>query len=92
MRLPITEFTRLIASALGRHASQSPMDHGDAAVQARLVRMKYLPLRSYTDTTRPDPGDVPAGAVIYNADDGGINVSDGTNWRGPASGGGWGNT
>jgi hypothetical protein len=37
-----------------------------------------LILQSYTDSTRPDAGI--AGRVIFNTDDGAINVDDGTNW------------
>lgn len=87
MRLPITQIRRLITGAVSRHASQSPMDHGAVAVQKKLAMLKYLPLPTYTDATRPAATDVPPGATIYNEDDDGINVSDGTNWRAPS--GGW---
>jgi hypothetical protein len=92
MQLSLTEIGRRIAEALSRHASQSPMNHGPKAVQARLASLSYLPLPSYTDATRPDPASVPAGSVIYNSTDGGLNVSNGTNWRGPGPDGGWVNT
>jgi hypothetical protein len=88
MQLPVTQISRLIASAISRHASQSPMDHGTLAVQRKLASLAYLPPPRYTDATRPDPASVPAGAIIYNEDDEGINVSNGVDaWRGPS--GGW---
>ena len=83
MRLPITEIGRLFDTALRRHTSQSPMDHGAAAVQAKLASLAYLPFKSYTDATRPAATSVPAGTVIYNSTDSGLNVSDGAEWRSP---------
>ncbi len=47
-------------------------------------------LKTYTDASRPTASAAGAGAVIFNSDDGGLNVSDGTNWRAPS--GGWVNT
>jgi hypothetical protein len=36
----------------------------------------------FTDSTRPDPAALPAGALIYNSDDNDYNVTDGAgNWR-----------
>ena len=35
-------------------------------------------LHPFTDATRPSPGN--AGRVIYNADDGNLNIDNGTNW------------
>ena len=40
-------------------------------------------LEVYTDTSRPDPADQPAGATIWNDDDNFPNTSDGTNWIDP---------
>ena len=88
MRFSLTEVTRLIGEALGRHKARSPMEHPDGSVKARhLGVLDYITLTAYTDATRPAASSVPAGTVIYNSDDGGINVSDGTNWKGPS--GGW---
>jgi hypothetical protein len=83
MRLPITEIGRLIDTALRRHAGKSPMDHGAAAVQAKLASLAYLPLPVYTDATRPAATSVPAGSVIYNSTDSGLNVSNGADWMSP---------
>jgi len=47
---------------------------------------------SFTDCSRPCPMCVTAGTYIFNTTDGGLNVSDGTNWRGPSACGGWANT
>lgn len=41
-----------------------------------LINNPILP--TYTDVTRPDPE--AAGAMIFNTDDGQINVSNGVNW------------
>ena len=86
----IANITRMIQMAISRHAGQKPMDHGTDAVMAKLAMLRYLPLKSYTDATRPAADSLPAGSTIYNSDDGGLNVTDGTNWRGPN--GGWANT
>ena len=48
-----------------------------------------LQFKSYTDAGRP-AASIGAGFVIFNSDDGGLNVSDGSNWRAPS--GGWVNT
>ena len=48
---------------------------GNVSVDVSLV------LPSYTDTTRPSPGT--AGKVIFNTDDGQLNIDDGTNWTLP---------
>ncbi len=45
---------------------------------------------TFTDASRPTPSAAGAGHVIFNSSDGGLNVSDGTNWRAPS--GGWVNT
>jgi len=47
---------------------------------------------SFTDCTRPAPCTVPPGRFIFNTTDDGLNVSNGTNWRGPSACGGWANT
>ncbi len=50
-----------------------------------------LPIvKTYTDASRPSASTAGAGAFIFNSDDGGLNVSDGSNWRAPS--GGWVNT
>ena len=45
---------------------------------------------TFTDASRPTPSAAGAGHVIFNSSDGGLNISDGTNWRAPS--GGWVNT
>lgn len=45
------------------------------------IRRAQLGVPVYTDATRPDPGNV--GHVIFNTDDGQLNVDDGTNWTLP---------
>ena len=35
-------------------------------------------IKVYSDATRPSPGNVPQ--VIYNTDDGNLNIDNGTNW------------
>lgn len=40
-----------------------------------------LVVRTYTDATRPSAGT--AGRVIFNSDDGKLNIDDGTNWTLP---------
>ena len=92
MRFPKTDTTRLIAETVGRHKARSPMEHPDGSVKARHLEkgLVSLHLHPYTDATRPSAVTAGAGAVIYNSTDGGLNVSDGTNWRGPE--GGWVNT
>ena len=42
-----------------------------------------LQATTYTDANRPSAASVPAGTVIFNSDDAGLNVSDGTDWRVP---------
>lgn len=37
-------------------------------------------LRTYTSVSRPSPITAGAGAIIFNSTDGGLNISDGTNW------------
>jgi len=44
----------------------------------------------FTNSNRPSPSAAGRGGMIYNRDDEGINVSDGSNWRAPS--GGWVNT
>jgi len=57
-------------------------------IQIDLNGVKWV--KSFTDATRPTPASAGSGAVIYNTDDGGLNLSDGSNWRAPS--GGWVNT
>lgn len=59
--------------------------HGAKSVKPWMLSAVVPP--SYTDATRPGASSVDAGTVIYNSDDNGLNVSDGTNWRMPN--GGW---
>ena len=49
--------------------------------QLVLLREAELVTRVYTDTNRPDPGEV--GKVIFNTTDGQLNIDDGTNWTLP---------
>jgi hypothetical protein len=86
MRLPFTDISRLIREALGIHSRKSPLDHPAGSIRDYHFG-KALPLPRYTDATRPSAAEVGAGAAIYNSDDYGINVSDGTDWRAPS--GGW---
>ena len=44
---------------------------------------------NYTDANRPTPAAVPAGTVIFNTSDNALNVSDGTNWKGPGAAAHW---
>ena len=55
-----------------------------------FVDANGIDIITFTDATRPTPAAAGAGHVIFNSDDGGLNVSDGTNWRAPS--GGWVNT
>lgn len=88
MRLPITEISRLISNAIARHASQTELPHAARSVKVRhLGILDSISLKIYTDTTRPAATSLPAGTVIYNSTDSGLNVTDGTNWRAPS--GGW---
>ncbi len=57
-----------------------------------IVAAKPFVYPSFTDCSRPCPCTVAAGGTIFNTTDGGLNVSDGTNWRGPSACGGWANT
>lgn len=74
--------TERIQAAIRDHLSRH---HGPRSVTSAM-----LSITVYTDTTRPAATSVPVGTVIYNSTDGGLNVSDGTSWRGPN--GGWANT
>jgi len=59
-------------------------------VTAGATTNPIIILRARTDANRPSASDAGAGGIIYNSDDGGLNVSDGSNWRAPS--GGWVNT
>jgi len=59
---------------------------GNHAVEAH----KPLILASFTDANRGTPAAAGVGAIIFNSNDNGLNISDGTNWRAPS--GGWVNT
>lgn len=88
MRLPLTEITRLISEAVARHAAQAELPHAARSVKARhLGVLDSITLTVYTDATRPAPTSLPAGTVIYNSTDSGLNVTDGADWRAPS--GGW---
>lgn len=54
-------------------------------VDVDLNGIKFV--KQYTNAGRPTASSAGAGAMIYNSDDNGLNISDGTNWYGPS--GGW---
>ncbi len=60
------------------------------AIAIAIATVNGLVIKTFTDASRPTPGAAGPGCVIFNSDDGGLNVSDGTNWRNPS--GGWVNT
>jgi len=71
-----------ISEAIRQHRAGH---HGAKSVKPWMLSAVVLP--SYTDATRPSASSVDPGTVIYNSDDHGLNVSDGTSWRAPS--GGW---
>ena len=54
-----------------------------------IIDTNGILIKTFTDASRP-AASVGAGTVIFNSSDGGLNVSDGSNWRAPS--GGWVNT
>lgn len=53
--------------------------HGSKSVKPWMI--SSIQPDVYDDDTRPTPGSVDAGTVIFNVSDNTLNVSDGTNWR-----------
>ena len=53
----------------------------EARTNGILTSDDLLKATPFTDATRPDPTSVDAGTIIFNSDDGDLNVSDGTNWK-----------
>ena len=53
--------------------------HGTNAVKPWMLSAVVVPV--YDDDTRPAPGSVEAGTVIFNVSNNSLNVSDGTSWR-----------
>ncbi len=49
--------------------------------QLILLRESDLNTKVYTDANRPDAGS--DGKIIFNSDDGQLNIDDGTNWTLP---------
>jgi len=58
--------------------------HGTKSVKPYMLSSVVVPV--YDDDTRPAPGSVDAGAIIFNVSDNSLNVSDGTSWRDMAGG------
>jgi hypothetical protein len=73
-----------ISEALAKHRGDEKLDHAAKSVKTmHLDTLDGVDFVPYTDATRPAANSVPAGRTIYNSDDHGLNVSDGTNWRSP---------